>query len=172
MHYGDDAYFIESKLIPKDTFFSTSDSISKSVRRILSEATREQRESYNVFISHSAKDKSIIQAITEKIEERGFSTYVDWLDDSDSQRNEIAIKIKKAISKSTKLLYIHSHNSINSKWTPWEIGCFDSLKGSHNIAILPLLSDQNELPKYIGQEYLQQYDTISANYLFQFIGKR
>jgi hypothetical protein len=107
--------------------------------------------------------------ILEIIENKGYSAYVDWIDDSETDRNAIASKIKNAISKSARLLYIHTHNSINSKWTPWEIGCFDFAKGTNKIAIMPLLSESKYIPGYYGQEYLQQYNTISANYLFAFI---
>jgi hypothetical protein len=34
---------------------------------------------------------------------------------------------------------------------------------------MPLLGENNNTPGYYGQEYLQQYNTISANYLFNFI---
>jgi hypothetical protein len=169
MHLGDNYFYYESRLKPKNNYFSTEDSVSKSVRNILSQTLRESESYYNVFISHSAKDKSIILRIVEIIEEKGFKVYVDWIDDSDTNRDEIASKIKKAISKSQKLLYVHTHNSINSKWTPWEIGCFDSLKGANKISILPLLSDDNKLPNYIGQEYLEQYNTISSNYIDTFL---
>lgn len=168
MHYGNDEYFVESELVPRNNHFSAEDSLAKS-RGSLSQKLREQQEHYDIFVSHSAKDKSIILCIVEMIEEMGYKAYVDWIDDSLSERDEIANKIKIAINKSTKLLYVHTHNSINSKWTPWEIGCFDSKKGKKNIAVLPLLSDKLNLPSYIGQEYLKQYDTISGDFLDSFL---
>jgi hypothetical protein len=167
MHFGDDIYYRESRLKPSREYYSfesikASTSFSKSLRESL-------MQHYDVFLSHSTRDKDVVLAIYEIIESKGYSVYVDWIDDSETDRNIIALKIKNAISKSARLLYIHTHNSINSKWTPWEIGCFDSAKGINKIAIMPLLGENNNTPSYYGQEYLQQYNTISANYLFNFI---
>jgi hypothetical protein len=166
MHFGDNNYYRESGLKPSSGFLSSEGArdvfFSKSLRESLT-------QHYDVFLSHSARDKDAVLAILEIIENQGYSAYVDWIDDSQTDRNAIASKIKTAINKSARLLYIHTHNSINSKWTPWEIGCFDSAKGSNKIAIMPLLDNNNNTPKYYGQEYLQQYNTISANYLFNFI---
>jgi hypothetical protein len=166
MHFGDHTYYRESLLMPSQEFYFSGvakDSVlSKSLREALT-------EHYDVFLSHSARDKNTVLAILEIIENKGYSAYVDWIDDSETDRNAIASKIKTAIKKSAKLLYIHTHNSISSKWTPWEIGCFDSAKGVSKIAIMPLLDNKNNTPGYFGQEYLQQYNTISANYLFNFL---
>lgn len=166
MHFGDNTYYRESGLKPSSRFLSSEGArdvfFSKSLRESLT-------QHYDVFLSHSARDKDVVLAILEIIQNKGYSAYVDWIDDSETDRNAIATKIKTAINKSARLLYIHTHNSINSKWTPWEIGCFDSAKGVNKIAIMPLLDNNNNTPSYHGQEYLQQYNTISASYLFSFI---
>lgn len=166
MHFGDNTYYLESRLKPSREFYS-----SESVKDyVFSKSLRESLiQHYDVFLSHSARDKDAVLAILEIIKNKGYSAYVDWIDDSQTDRNAIASKIKTAINKSARLLYIHTHNSINSKWTPWEIGCFDSAKEVNKIAIMPLLDNNNNTPSYYGQEYLQQYNTISANYLFNFI---
>jgi hypothetical protein len=160
MHFGDHIYYRESGLKPSKEFYSTEsakyDVLIKSLREALT-------QHYDVFLSHSARDKNVVLAILEKIQNAGCSAYVDWIDDSQTDRNAIASKIKTAINKSARLLYIHTHNSINSKWTPWEIGCFDSAKGVNKIAIMPLLDDYNKFPSYSGQEYLHniiQYQPI------------
>jgi len=162
MHYGSNEYFCESSLTPRSYSLSNEEMLFSSV-------LRELENHYDVFVSHSSRDKSAVLRIVEMIEDKGYKAYVDWIADSGSDRNDISEKIKIAIKKSTKLLYVHSHNSINSKWTPWEIGCFDSSKGSHNIVILPLLNDQKILPNYTGQEYLRQYDTIGADFFDEFL---
>jgi hypothetical protein len=166
MHFGDNTYYRESGLKPSKEFYSFESAkdyaFSKSIREALT-------QHYDIFLSHSARDKNTVLAILEIIQNKGYSAYVDWIDDSQADRNAIASKIKTAINKSARLLYIHTHNSINSKWTPWEIGCFDYAKGVNKIAIMPLLDNNNNTPSYYGQEYLQQYNTISANYLFNFI---
>jgi hypothetical protein len=166
MHFGDNTYYRESFLKPSEEFYFSEGSKDRILNKSLREALTQH---YDVFLSHSARDKATVLAILEIIKNKGYSAYVDWIDDSQTDRNAIASKIKTAINKSARLLYIHTHNSINSKWTPWEIGCFDSAKGVNKIAIMPLLDNNNNTPSYSGQEYLQQYNTISANYLFNFI---
>ena len=169
MHHGQKRYYVESILKPQKYNSFSHESMGKSLETIFSRVLREQEKYYDVFVSHSSKDKSAVLRIVEMIEEAGYKAYVDWIEDSDSDRNDISEKIKTAIRKSTKLLYVHSRNSINSKWTPWEIGCFDSSKGANNIIIFPLLGDQNLLPDYVGQEYLQQYNTMGADYFYEFL---
>jgi hypothetical protein len=166
MHFGDDYYYSESRLKPSEKFYFSGNAKTPIFSKSLREASTQH---YDVFLSHSARDKATVLAILEVIQDKGYSAYVDWIDDSQTDRNAVASKIKTAINKSERLLYIHTHNSINSKWTPWEIGCFDSAKGVKKIAIMPLLNDNNIIPSYSGQEYLEQYNTISANYLFNFI---
>ena len=99
----------------------------------------------------------------------GFSVYIDWIENSESGRMEITPLLKKAMNNSFSLLYIHTHNSENSKWTPWEIGFFDSRKNSSRIGIMPVLNSNQSIASYNGQEYLTQYSQIGVEYLKEFV---
>lgn len=83
---------------------------------------------YDIFLSHSSQDKNLIIKFYQKLKSMYYTVYIDWINDSESGRKEITPKLKTAMNNSFSMLYVHTHNSENSKWTPWEIGYFDSKK--------------------------------------------
>lgn len=161
-------YYTENGLKTKDYYFSSESHRLDESRVIKSQSAEKQ---YDIFLSHSSRDKEIILYLKKEINSIGFSVYVDWIDNSESGRMEITPKLKIAMNNSFTLLYIHTHNSENSKWTPWEIGYFDSKKGSPRIGIMPILNNSNSIASYSGQEYLTQYNQIGADYLKEFIAQ-
>jgi len=159
-------FFTESGIKTISSSFSMESMRLNEAEKIKSQS---ENNKYDIFLSHSSKDKKLIIMFKKKLVNMGYSVYVDWIDDSEARRNEITPKLKVAMNNSYSLLYVHTHNSENSKWTPWEIGYFDSKKGPSKIGVMPILNDDNDIASYNGQEYLEQYNQIGADYLDIFV---
>lgn len=141
--------------------------IHKSASTILNESTNKFNEykKYDIFISHSYQDAKIILGIKKYIEDMNYSVYVDWIEDTHLDRNnvdrETAEILKSRMAHSRCLFYVTTENSPNSKWMPWELGYFDGIK--NKVAILPIKESQYD-ESYNGQEYLGLYGYISKDY--------
>jgi hypothetical protein len=161
-HLGGNQYFLESDL--RRNFVNFSARSEEMAKSLITESVV-PRGSYDIFLSHSSADMNVINGLYRELIGQGFSVFVDRIDAKGTAIEAMADKLKSAMNKSKYILYVHTHNSKNSKWTPWEIGYFDSKKGKDNIFVMPLLNDTKEIAPYIGQEYLQAYTEISADYL-------
>lgn len=134
---------------------------------ILKKASLEFSEEkiYDIFISHSYLDASEIVGLKTMIEDMGFTTYVDWIEDKQLNRSKVnretAEVLRKRMSYCKSLFFVTSENSPSSKWMPWELGYFDALKGK--VAILPVLEYSKITNEYIGQEYLGLYPYITKD---------
>ena len=143
-----------------------SKSTFNSFDNILNESLQEQkkRNNFDIFLSHSLKDKQLILGIKELIEESGYSVYIDWVDDPQLDRANVNVQtadiLRIRMKQSKFLVYVDSNNSTTSKWMPWELGYFDGYK-SNSIGILPIRS--NSQGTYLGQEYLGLYPKLEKN---------
>ena len=112
------------------------------------------QEQYDLFISHSFKDKDLIVGLKYLFEKAGYKVYIDWIEDSQLDRsyvNESTAQIIKNRLKSCKALaYVSTINSPSSKWCPWELGLGDGML--NKVCILPVMRGN-----YKGQEYLGLY---------------
>jgi hypothetical protein len=160
-------FISETYLYSMPQNFSDSSTRLDEARMIKSQSAQKQ---YDIFISHSSIDKKLIMYLRRELNRLGYSVYIDWIEDSDYGRDEITPVLKTAMTNSQTMLYIHTYNAENSKWTPWEIGYFDSSKTPSRIGIMPILHN-NIVPSYSGQEYLRQYNQIGTDYLPDFVGK-
>jgi len=124
---------------------------------------------YDVFLSHNTKDTTLVANFKRFLANRGYTIYLDWLQDTEAGREENSEKVKVAIANSRVLIHMHTHTVGQSRWIPWQIGYFDGLKSANEIAILPFLNHNRILPPYGGQEYLQRYTQIGAEVMSQFI---
>lgn len=111
-------------------------------------------EQYDLFISHSFKDKNLVIGLNYLFKSAGYKVYIDWIDDSGLDRTNVTVKtaqlIKKRIKSSKGMAYISTANSTSSKWCPWELGVSDGMKGK--VCVLPVMNSS-----YKGQEYLSLY---------------
>lgn len=111
-------------------------------------------EQYDLFISHSFKNKELVIGLNHLFKMAGYKVYIDWIDDKGLDRNNVtattAFLIKNRIRASKGMAYISTANSTTSKWCPWELGVSDGIKGK--VCILPVM-DSN----FKGQEYLSLY---------------
>lgn len=111
---------------------------------------------YDVFLSHSALDKTLILSLVDLFVDAGYAVYVDWIEDEELDRSKVTVKtaqtLKQRMNYSRGLAYIATTNTANSKWCPWELGYFDGKK-NRRCCILPIM----EPGEYNGQEYLGLY---------------
>lgn len=133
-----------------------------SEKRILNEnyAVFSQKESYDLFISHSFFDKKLILTLIDLFNNADYSVYVDWINDKTLDRNNVSPKtakvIKNRISDCKGLSYIATGNITNSKWCPWELGLADGMLNGRS-CILPVME---ETVTFKGLEYLGLYPFI------------
>lgn len=109
---------------------------------------------YDLFISHSFKDKDLVVGLYYMFDRAGYNVYIDWIDDASLNRENVtdqtAAIIRQRIKQSKGLSYIATANITSSKWCPWELGVSDGMHG--RACILPVLYGT-----FKGQEYLGLY---------------
>ncbi|WP_428655016.1 toll/interleukin-1 receptor domain-containing protein [Runella sp.] len=141
---------------------------SRKASEILEKSFNEQQSlkgqsgTYDIFLSHSTKDKELVAGTKLILEDMGYSVYIDWIEDPQMNRNnvtkETAELLQKRMQNCNSLFYAFSTNSGQSKWMPWECGYFDGIKNG-KVAILPI--SQNRENSFKGAEYLGLYYYIT-----------
>ena len=114
----------------------------------------EQMKHYDLFLSHSYKDKDKLIELKDSLNAMGLNVYMDWLNDKDELlRNltcaETAKVITERLKASKAILYVHTNASLDSRWTPWELGFASALNK-------PIIVYRPE-PTENEPEYLQLY---------------
>ena len=126
---------------------------------------------YDLFISHSFRDKDLVAGLAYLFREAGYAIYIDWINDSKLDRTNVtsatANTIKNRIKGSKGTAYISTSNSTTSKWCPWELGVSDGYNGK--VCILPVMDSSS----FKGQEYLGlypylDYETIKGTEKYEF----
>ncbi len=128
-----------------------------------------EENSFDIFLSHSYKDKMIIPALKQELENLGYSVYVDWINDKLLSRGNVNINTARILQlrmqQSKVLFFATSDNSNKSTWMPWELGYFDGIKNKR-VAILPIKNNTNNFNEnFNGQEYLSLYYYVSIDKL-------
>lgn len=87
----------------------------------------EQMKHYDLFLSHSYRDKDKLIELKNTLNALGLNVYMDWVNDKDElirtlTSKDTATVITERIKASKAILYVHTNSSMNSKWTPWELG--------------------------------------------------
>jgi len=123
------------------------------------------KTAFDIFLSHSFKDKEYISGLYLELTAQGYSVYVDWIIDPHLQRGnvtkETAEHIRNRMKQSKSLIYATSDNASTSKWMPWELGFMDGEKG--RCAILPIT--EYETSNFAGQEFLSIYPYVGKDYV-------
>lgn len=145
-------------------YFDDSDVRKFSKQIILENYSIEKRKSYDrfdVFLSHSTKDKAKLPSIINFLSNYNVNVYIDKSDEDLPKKTspETGEKIKRRIYEARKFIVLVSENSKESKWIPWELGIADEKKKIENVALLPIV--QNALTEnWQEQEYLGLYHRI------------
>jgi len=137
----------------------------KSAATVLNESVAAQStaRTHDIFLSHSFRDAELILGVKLRLEDYGYSVYVDWVDDPHLDRSKItrqtALALRERMDCCKCLFYSTTPSSTESKWMPWECGYMDGkLRKS---AILPLT--HSALSSYDGQEYLNVYPYVTES---------
>ncbi|MCZ2129130.1 MAG: toll/interleukin-1 receptor domain-containing protein [Bacteroidia bacterium] len=152
---------------------SMYDSFESKAKTILNESLIQQKtfsattKTYDIFLSHSSSDASLVAGLKLELEDLGYSVYVDWIEDPKLSRanvtKETALVLQARMKQCKALLYAFSENATNSKWMPWELGYFDGIKGT--VAVLPISRTSKSSfqgSEYLGIYYYIQIDTVSG----------
>ena len=102
------------------------------LNRIIENDIVESMKRYNIFISHSTKDRSFLIELVHNINKQGKNVYVDWMEDIEAlQRSksnaQTAAVIKHRIDSSDVVLCIKTKGALSSEWVPWELGYADGI---------------------------------------------
>lgn len=117
----------------------------------------EKMKAYDLFLSHSYKDKDKLIGLKDILNRLGLNVYMDWVNDKDELPRTLtsadtAAVITERIKSSKAILYVHTTTSLDSKWTPWELGYAYALDK-------PILVYRPE-PITEEPEYLQLYPSV------------
>lgn len=165
--------FTEEQLINRFNASLINKGVSDSYRaqlkaiEFLNESVAKQKyfsaysaKTYDIFLSHSSNDARQVYGLKLELEDRGYSVYVDWIDDRDTDRSKVtktnAEMLRSRMKQCKSLLYAFSKNASRSTWMPWELGYFDGIKGL--VAVAPISKEGNT--SYSGNEYLGLYPYI------------
>ena len=103
---------------------------------------------YDVFLSHSAKDKAVVRDVAERLRKDGVKVWFDeWvLKPGDS----IPSKIEEGLERSRVLVLCMSANAFGSDWAQLESGTFQ-MQGHHALRD-PLNKERRFLPLRLDDE--------------------
>lgn len=112
-----------------------------------------------VFLSHSHKDQELAKGLKNRLKEQQVDVYIDWEDTTmpEQPNKDTAKKIKDKIIECHVFMFLVTHNSVLSRWCPWEIGYADGEKPYEQLLVVPTVDDQG---KFHGNEYLQLYKRL------------
>lgn len=102
----------------------------------------------SVFLSHSSKDRSIVERVSEELRNMGLTP---WLDDQQIVAGEqIPRKLSAALADSDYFLIFWSANAKSSRWVQLEIdAAFFQWADAQSILIIPVLLDNTDLPELL-----------------------
>ena len=142
---------------------ATRSKLQKSAPQLLKENAQafSRQVAYDIFLSHSYDDAEAILGVKIILESLGLKVYVDWIDDPKLNRQTVnaatASLLRERMRSAASLIYVHTSNSADSVWMPWELGYFDGFKPKF-VWILPLVVASDS--EFKGQEYLGLYPTV------------
>lgn len=127
----------------------------------LSEPSTNQSKKYDIFLSHSYRDKQDVIVAKRLLEDFDFDVYVDWHNDEELSRKAVTERtaeiLRSRMRDSKVLVYLITPNSKSSLWMPWELGFFDGLSEGVRVAILPMIEKSSD---YTKTEYLGLYPYV------------
>lgn len=110
----------------------------------------EKKKRPKVFLSYSYKDNAIAQMIAKRLQDNGIDIWSDLL----QLATEESVKnpINKAISASDYLIVLLSKNSIDSKWTNFELNlALNRELKNRDVTILPVLIGDCRIPADLSE---------------------
>jgi len=153
------AYLVESdvRAVGQRTATTMKKSASEAIREIAA-----GRDRFDVFLSHSIVDETLVLGIVEYLRQANLTAYVDWLVDPQLDRSKVnaasADILRKRMRQCDMMFYLWSKNAVESRWMPWELGYFDAHRGK--IAVLPVVARPGDT--YVGTEFVGLYPVVDV----------
>ncbi|WP_442864379.1 toll/interleukin-1 receptor domain-containing protein [Aurantiacibacter sp. MUD11] len=112
------------------------------------------------FLCHSHRDKTLVEGFVKHVQNKGWRIYIDWMDTTlpSKPNRTTASKIQLKIRTTDFFIFLATHNSMASRWCPWEIGYADGVRSLDTILIAETRDDAGN---YHGNEYLGLYRRLS-----------
>ena len=87
---------------------------------------------YDYFISHSSKDRKVVQSLITYENKRNKNVFCDWINDVDYLKRHLicdaTLKVlEKRMEQSKALIFVESVNSLKSIWCKYELNYFSEL---------------------------------------------
>lgn len=115
-----------------------------------------------VFISHSSKDKAFVRRLVGDLKAESVSI---WIDEVELKVGDsLHQAIERGIQKSSWLILVLSHNSVESPWFQQELNAAFALELSRQkVFILPVVIDECDIPLFLRDkvyaDFRNSYDT-------------
>lgn len=118
----------KSYQIEKSTFYGTPQALAEKLQ---DNKSVQGVKCYDLFISHSSKDREFVRSIVEKANSQGLSCYVDWTSDNEFLKRSMVSDYTKEVLKvrmkqSKHLLYLSSDRSRSSEWVSFELDYYEN----------------------------------------------
>lgn len=115
-------------MIEKSAFNMTPEDLVKRIEN----NNVQNKKTYDVFISHSSTDSSIVKQVIKALNKNYLICYCDWTSDNDFLKRNMVSDftkevLKKRLQQSKNLLLVKSDAAINSWWVNFEINYFQEL---------------------------------------------
>lgn len=120
---------------------------------------------YDIFLSHAAQDERDADDVRAMLFGAGFNVYCDRYDDPLLDRRNVtaatANKLRERMRRCNAMVYVVTQNATVSKWTPWELGFFDGVRGK--VLVYPVDEAAEAAAKQ--QEYLKLFKNLKPGSL-------
>lgn len=118
----------KSYQIEKSTFYGTPQALAEKLQ---DNKSVQGVKCYDLFISHSSKDREFVRSIVTKANSQGVSCYVDWTSDNEFLKRSMVSDYTKEVLKvrmkqSKHLLYLSSDRSRSSEWVSFELDYYEN----------------------------------------------
>ena len=108
---------------------------------------------YDVFLSHSAKDKPVVRDVAERLKKDGLRVWFDEWEirpgDSIERTQSKTAKIEEGLERSRVLVLCRSANAFGSDWAQWESGTFQM--HGHQALRYPLNKERRSRPPRLDE---------------------
>ena len=114
------------------------------------ESRRWRQNSYDVFLSHSSKDKAVVRKLAQRLKDDGLRVWFDeWII---KPGDMIGKKIDEGLESSRVLLLCMSKHFFASEWSSMESGSFRFRDPTNKEGrFIPLRLDKTEIPLSLRQ---------------------
>jgi len=148
----------KSYMTEKNDFIMTPKDLMKKIES----NNIQSKKIFDLFISHSSKDSSLVKKIIKGLNKHSLNNYCDWTSDSDFLKRELVsdytrIVLKKRLIQAKALLVVRTPNSIQSDWVDFELKYFKSL--GKPLFCINLIGDEIE-KEFSVLEYDESNETI------------